>query len=55
VTGKRKKIIHPHPGPLPSREREFFVRGFIGGKRGIFISFSLDPGFQNPYTHRTGK
>jgi hypothetical protein len=22
-----KKIIHPHPGPLPSREREIEVKG----------------------------
>jgi hypothetical protein len=35
-------LFHPHPDPLPSREREIFVRVFIGGKRGIFIAFSLD-------------
>jgi hypothetical protein len=29
--------FHPHPDPLPSREREIFVRAFIGDERGIFL------------------
>jgi hypothetical protein len=24
----REGIIHPHPGPLPSREREIRVKGY---------------------------
>jgi hypothetical protein len=43
-----RTFFHPHPDPLLSREREIFVRDFIGGKRGIFIAFSLDRRFQNP-------
>jgi hypothetical protein len=35
------------------REREINVWAFIGGKRGIFISFSLDRRFQNPYTRQS--
>jgi hypothetical protein len=37
-------FFHPHPGPLPSREREIFVRAVIEGKRGIFIGGSCEEG-----------
>jgi hypothetical protein len=30
-------FFHPHPDPLPSREREIMVWTFMGGKRGIFF------------------
>jgi hypothetical protein len=29
--------LHPHPDPLPSREREIRVMVFLGGYRGIFL------------------
>jgi hypothetical protein len=37
-----RTFFHPHPNPLPSREREFIVKAFLGGERGGFSFFGLD-------------